>query len=100
VQRALLRAFTERYPHIAERIEVVELSTPLSTVTFTGHTQGAVYGLEATPRRMLSPALSPRTPICGLLLAGQDVCTPGVQGAFMGGLFAAGCVDPRVFRWL
>lgn len=99
-QRALLGAFAERYPRIAERIEVAELSTPLSTVTFTGHLQGAFYGLEATPRRLLSPALSPRTPVRGLLLAGQDVCTPGVQGALLGGLFAAGCIDPRLLRWL
>lgn len=96
LKSALLEAFARRYPEIAKRIEVVEFSTPLSTVTFTSHAYGAVYGLEATPRRMLSQALSPRTPLKGLFLAGQDVCTPGVQGALLGGLLAAGCVDPRV----
>ena len=100
MKEALLKAFAERYPEIAQRIEVAELSTPLSTVTFTSHQRGAFYGLEATPRRMLASALSPRTPVKGLLLAGQDVCTPGVQGALIGGLFAAGCVNPKVFSKL
>jgi all-trans-retinol 13,14-reductase len=100
MKSALLEAFTQRYPEIARRIEVAELSTPLSTVTFTSHEKGAFYGLETTPRRMLSPALSPRTPVKGLLLAGQDVCTPGVQGALIGGMFAAGCVNPKVFSKL
>lgn len=94
---ALLKAFAERYPEIAQRVEVAELSTPLSTVTFTSHQRGAFYGLEASPRRMLASALSPRTPVKGLLLAGQDVATPGVQGALIGGLFAVGCVSPKVF---
>ncbi|HQR60159.1 MAG TPA: FAD-dependent oxidoreductase [Methylophilaceae bacterium] len=100
MKSALLEAFAQRYPEVAKRIEVAELSTPLSTVTFTSHEKGAFYGLETTPRRMLSPALSPRTPVKGLLLAGQDVCTPGIQGALIGGMFAAGCADPRVFRHL
>ena len=100
MQRALLRAFAERYPRIAERIEVIELSTPLSTVTFTSHEQGAVYGLEATPQRMQCGALSPLTPIHGLIMTGQDVCTPGVQGALMGGVFAAASLDKRVLSWL
>lgn len=100
MKAALLEAFALRYPEIARRVEVVEFSTPLSTVSYTSHERGAFYGLEATPRRMLSPALSPRTPVKGLLLAGQDVCTPGVQGALLGGLFAAGCIHPGVFARL
>jgi len=33
-------------------------------------------------------------------LAGQDVVTPGVTGAMMGGLLAAAAVAPRVYKYL
>ncbi len=46
---------------------------PLATAFFTGHEQGGFYGVETTPRRMLSDALNARTPVPGLFLTGQDV---------------------------
>jgi all-trans-retinol 13,14-reductase len=55
----------------------------------------------ASPRRRLtSPALHVRTPLPGLLLAGQDVTSPGVQGAFMGGLLAATALEPALWTRL
>jgi len=98
--RSLRNQFVERFPGLAPMIRVTELSTPLSTVHFTGHRRGAVYGLNTTPRRFASRALDVRTPLPGLLLAGQDVCTPGVAGALVGGILAAAVVEPRVFAKL
>lgn len=98
--RSLRNQFVERFPGLAPMIRVTELSTPLSTVHFTGHRRGAVYGLNTTPQRFASRALDVRTPVPGLLLAGQDVCTPGVAGALIGGILAAAVVDPRVFAKL
>jgi all-trans-retinol 13,14-reductase len=37
-----------------------------------------------------------KTPLRGLLLAGQEVCAPGVIGAMMGGVLAATVIEPRV----
>jgi hypothetical protein len=54
----------------------------------TGHPNGAIYGLASTPQRLLDP-VGATTPVRGLVLAGCDVCTPGIQGALMGGVFAA-----------
>ena len=51
-------------------------------------------------QRLTSPALHVRTPLRGLLLAGQDVTSPGVQGAFMGGLLAAAALEPALWRQL
>jgi all-trans-retinol 13,14-reductase len=34
------------------------------------------------------------------MLAGQDVTSPGVAGAFMGGLMAAAAVEPALLRRL
>jgi all-trans-retinol 13,14-reductase len=48
--------------------------------------------------RMCHRALRPRTPVPGLLLAGQDATGPGIQGAFMGGFMAAASLEPRLWR--
>jgi len=45
---------------------------------------------------MLARSLAARTPLPGLFLAGQDVATPGVTGAMMGGMLAAAAIDPHV----
>jgi phytoene dehydrogenase-like protein len=100
LRHTLLDVFRDRYPGLAPMVRFSEVSTPLTMLAFTGHEQGAFYGLETSPRRLMCDALSPRTPIQGLVLAGQDVCTPGVVGALMGGVMAAGIVDPRVLGWM
>ena len=77
-----------------------ELGTPLATARFTAHEKGGFYGLETTPRRILSEALSPSTPVPGLFLSGQDVMTPGIAGSLWAGLLTAAAIDPRIYRKL
>lgn len=98
IERNLLAQFRRYFPALAPMISCFELSTPLSTAAFIGAPRGAIYGLETTPRRFLSDSLRARTPVPGLFLAGQDVVTPGVTGAMMGGVLAAAAAEPRVFR--
>jgi all-trans-retinol 13,14-reductase len=86
------------FPALAPLIVHREVSTPLSTASFTGAPQGCVYGLEASPRRFLSKSLRAKTPVPGLYLAGQDVTSLGITGAMMGGVLAAAAVEPRLFR--
>ncbi len=100
LQRNLLAQFAERFPLLASCVRVVEVSTPISVATYTGAEHGAMYGLQTTPRRFFSQAIRPRTPIRGLYLAGQDVGTPGVFGAAMGGMMAAAAIEPRLRRML
>lgn len=98
---ANLRAqFEQHFPALAKMIVSCECSTPISVATFTGASHGAMYGLAATPQRFLSAATRPRTPIGGLFLAGQDACSPGVTGAFFGGLMAAANAEPRLYSLL
>ena len=61
---------------------------------------GSMYGIEMSVERQGSDALRLRTPVPGLLLAGQDVMGPGVQAAFMGGLMAAATIEPALWRQL
>jgi all-trans-retinol 13,14-reductase len=96
----MMAFFAEKFPTLASLVVYHELGTPLATVSFTGHEKGGFYGVEMTPRRMLSDALSARTPVPGLFLSGQDVMTPGIAGAFAGGLLGAAAVDPRVLQKL
>ncbi|MBV1959277.1 MAG: NAD(P)/FAD-dependent oxidoreductase [Pseudomonadales bacterium] len=96
----IMALFAVKFPALAPLVVYSELGTPLSTASFTRHEKGGFYGLETTPRRMLSDALNARTPVPGLFLAGQDVMTPGIAGALAGGIFGAAAIDPRVFQKL
>lgn len=97
-KQTILKHFRHYLPELADLLVYAELSTPLSTVSVTGHHQGAFYGLDVTPERMRCDALRMKTPVDGLFLGGQDAASPGVPGALWGGLLSAACVDPKVYR--
>ncbi len=97
IERRLMEDFARHFPALAPMVVAREVSTPLSTSAFIGSQQGAIYGLEVSPRRFLSDSLRARTPVPGLFLAGQDVVTPGISGAMMGGVLAAGAIEPRIY---
>lgn len=99
-EQAIFSAFRRYFPKLADLVVFRELATPLATAYITGHQKGAFYGLEVTPRRLLSNALRMKTPINGLYLTGQDVVTPGIPGALWGGLLCAASIDPKVFPHL
>jgi len=94
----LLAQFKRHFPQLAPMIDFYELSTPLSQASFVVADRGAMYGLEMSAERMSRSALKVRTPVPGLLLAGQDVVSPGIQGAFMGGFMAAASIEPRLWK--
>ncbi len=100
IESRMMDFFMEKFPDLAPLIVYHELGTPLATASFTGHEKGGFYGVETTPRRMLSDALNARTPVPGLFLAGQDVMSPGIAGALSGGMLGAAAIDPRVFQKL
>ncbi|QSP93297.1 NAD(P)/FAD-dependent oxidoreductase [Marinobacter salinisoli] len=97
VEARILDFFKQKFPDLAPLITYHELGTPLATALFTGHEKGAFYGIETSPRRLLSEALSARTPVPGLFLSGQDVLIPGIAGALTGAMLAAAAIDPHVF---
>lgn len=76
------------YPQLEGRIELVDVSTPLSIEHYLGSHEGGAVGLDQTPERFtdweLVRRLDSRTEIPGLWLTGQDTITCGqpiVQGA-------------------
>ena len=76
------------YPQLEGKIELVDVSTPLSIAHYLGANEGGAVGLDHSPERFtdwkLVERLDARTPIEGLWLTGQDTVTCGqpiVQGA-------------------
>ena len=89
--------YAQKFPALVPLVVYKELGTPLATAKFTAHEKGGFYGLEMTPRRMMSDALRPRTPVDRLFLAGQDTLTPGIAGSLWSGVLTAAAIDPRVY---
>ena len=79
----------EHRPAVRGKIDIAELSTPLSTRHFMNYQHGEAYGVSATPERFRLRCLTPQTAVRNLYLTGQDVCTRGVTGAMMGGVLTA-----------
>jgi phytoene dehydrogenase-like protein len=76
------------YPQLEGKIELVDVSTPLSIAHYLGANEGGAVGLDHSPERFtdwtMVERLDARTPIEGLWLTGQDTVTCGqpiVQGA-------------------
>jgi all-trans-retinol 13,14-reductase len=91
----LLEALYEHVPETKGKVEFHELSTPLSTRHFANYGRGEIYGVSFAPERFRVPGLTPRTPIGGLFLTGQDVVAHGVVGALYSGLVTASAVLGR-----
>jgi all-trans-retinol 13,14-reductase len=100
VEDRLVSQFLRHFPALKPMLRFYELSTPLTQRRYVRSPGGAMYGVEMSAERLTSPALRVSTPLAGLLLAGQDVVSPGVPGAFMGGLMAAASVDPALWASL
>ncbi len=93
--RRLLEAVYRHVPQIEGKIDLCELSTPVTTRHFANYACGETYGLAHTPARFGDPLLRPRTAISGLFLTGQDVTSCGVAGALMGGVLCASAILQR-----
>ncbi len=100
ITEKLLAQFRRHFPRLAPMIDFHDVSTPLSQASFVNADHGAMYGIEFTASRLGAPSLRVRSPVKGLLLAGQDVVSPGINGAAMGGFMAAACVDAKLWTMM
>jgi all-trans-retinol 13,14-reductase len=91
----LLDVLYEHVPQVRGKVDLYELSTPLTTKHFCNYDSGEIYGIDHTPSRFRARLLRPRTAISGLYLTGQDIVTCGVAGALMGGLLSASTILER-----
>lgn len=100
VEDRMLAQFRRHFPALAAMLRFHELSTPVTQQHFVRSPDGAMYGLEMSARRLTSRSLDVRTPVPGLLLAGQDVSGAGIQASCMSGLLAAAVIEPSLLRRL
>lgn len=97
IEDRLLAHLRHRLPGLMKKLTYHELSTPLTTEWFTAASQGAIYGLAATPERFLCAKLRTRTPIPGFYMSGVDIGSLGVVGGISSGMLTAASIDPRVY---
>jgi all-trans-retinol 13,14-reductase len=100
IEQRLLAQFKRHFPALAPMVRFHELSTPVTQQHYVRTPNGAMYGIAMDADRLGSAALNVRTPVPGLLLAGQDVSGAGVQAAAMSGLMAAAAIEPALLRQL
>jgi all-trans-retinol 13,14-reductase len=91
----MLEMLYRHVPQVRGKVDVRELSTPLTTRHFANQPHGEIYGIDHTPSRFRQKWLRPQTPIPGLFLTGQDIATCGVAGALFGGVLTASAVLRR-----
>ncbi|XP_078671245.1 all-trans-retinol 13,14-reductase-like [Branchiostoma floridae x Branchiostoma belcheri] len=86
------------YPELQDKVEFIEVATPISNNHYIHVSQGEIYGLDHTPTRCsaeMALKLRPDTPVPGLYLTGQDICLTGFVGSVYSGVFTAGAVLGR-----
>lgn len=93
IEERMLAQFARHFPALAPKVRLHELSTPVTQARYVRTPEGSTYGLEMSAPRLRSPALDVRTPVDGLLLAGQDVGGAGVHPSAISGVLAAGAID-------
>lgn len=88
----LLQELYRVEPQLQGRIEYMEVSTPLTTKTFTNHQHGEIYGVAHTPSRFRQRFLKPVTPVKNFYLTGQDAFIASIAGGLMGGILCASAI--------
>ena len=68
---------------LADSIERIWTSTPLTYRDYTGTVNGSAYGVRKSCNNLLGTILSPNTPFNNLFLSGQNLMLHGMQGVAM-----------------
>ena len=89
ISDGLINFVNRRYPGFRNMVDHAELATPLTSEHFTDHSEGAMYGLPATPERYRQKWLKVKTPLKGFYITGTDISALGVVPSMMGGLATA-----------
>ena len=98
IGRRMWHQVLEMYPSLENRLEYLEVGTPLSNQHYLNTEFGEVYGLDHDLARFdpnIAIELRPETPIQGLYLTGQDMYCCGYGGTMIGGLLCASVIMKR-----
>jgi ferredoxin--NADP+ reductase len=96
ITEIMIQRADEVIPGLREHVVYKEAATPITQERYTLSTGGAAYGIEMSIGQFGPFRPKPRTEIGGLYLAGaSQAWGPGVEGAMLVGLHAAGAVLGR-----
>ena len=95
LSQRLLKELFRLEPHLEDKIDCYELSTPITTKHFVNYDKGEIYGLDHSPERFKNKFLRPHTPIKNFYLTGQDIVTAGVGAALFSGLITASAMTGK-----
>ena len=97
IKEGMLKKLFKIAPQVKDKIEVCEVSSPLTTKHFANYKRGEIYGLEHTPERFRLNWLRAKTPVKNLYMTGQDVITVGVGGALFSGIITGAAMMKKNF---
>lgn len=83
------------YPNFHELVEFTDVSSPLTIRDYTNHENGTCYGIGSAVGRYNLKQVTPAAPLRGVYLCGQDLCTPGVVGGFLGSIISLAALFKR-----
>ena len=90
--------FLQYFPKAKDKIEVMDISTPLTIENYLNASRGGAVGLDVTPTRFTDSFcrknLDPVTSIPGLYITGQDTVLCGVTLAQLSGVITAFRMHP------
>lgn len=75
-----IRRASARFPELETAVEAYWTSTPATWQRYTGTPEGSAYGILKEHSRLSICVVSPRTPLPGLFLTGQNLGLHGVLG--------------------
>ena len=70
-------------PHLSEMVEQCYTSTPLTYRDYLGSPEGGAFGMRKDCRTSMLSFHSVSTPLPNLLLTGQSIILPGIEGVTM-----------------
>ncbi len=95
----LLEKLEKFYPGIREHIEVIEVSTPLTNMRYTGNPGGSILGTPYSPNNIFGNRLPQQGPLKGLYFAGAwTQIGGGFQTCIMSGMLAAQIVMAQLMK--
>ena len=86
---AMMRTLEKVYPGIRDRVEELEVATPLTHMRYLGHPAGSIYGFEQQMKDSLFFQPGGLSPIRGLHFASGWTGDPGFQPTLEAGKAAA-----------
>lgn len=91
--RMIKEGLLKKFPELEDKIEDINIGSPLTTKHYLNSYYGESYGLDMSSERLLNGGkLRPKTDIKNLYLTGQDICSIGITGGMMSGVLTANVV--------